>query len=283
MNAGWPGGDWLRPDWAFGRWPKAAAQALAALQKGARVAPLDAWPIGPAATIQSIAAAARTGLVGRPVTLRIGSTDVRLELTDLVVQPDPIGAAFGQFDDVRLSAGKVGWAGGRLDQVVIVARNVHLRLATTVTLVAAPVEVEATIDQSDLDSWLAHRSSRVAVRLGDDRTVRLELTGRTRLGYLEVEPRIEGDTICFSPRSFVGFGRRLTLPRRLPDVRLRLPGLPRGLRITGVVVGPGELRVLAAIEEWREPLSAPQLLDLARRLRQPGHRVDVPRLPARDD
>jgi LmeA-like phospholipid-binding len=281
MNMGWPGGDWLRPDWAFGLWEKAAAQAFEALQQGARVAAPDAWPVGPAATIQSIAAAARIGLIGRRVTLRFGATDVRLELTALVVQPDSIGAAFGQFDDVRLSAKEVEWAKGRLKQIVVVARNAHLRLGVALTLVAAPVEIEAIIDQSDLDCWLARRSDHLSVRLGDDGTVRVGLAGRPRLGYLEVEPGVEGDVIRLSPRRYVGFGRGMTgLIRHLPDVRLALPTLPGGLRTTDVEVGPGQLRVRGVIDEWREPLSPQQLLDLARRLRKPGARVDVPRLPA---
>jgi hypothetical protein len=131
-------GDWLRPEWAFGPWPQAAAQAFDALQKAARAATPDGWPIGPAATIQSVAAAARSGLVGRPVTLRFGSTDVRLVLTDLVVQPDSVGAAFGQFDDVRLSARDVKWDGGQLNELVVVCKNVHLRLGNTLTLVRSP-------------------------------------------------------------------------------------------------------------------------------------------------
>jgi hypothetical protein len=283
MNVGWPGGDWLRPDKAFELWEKAAAQAFEALQKGARVAAPDAWPVGPAAAIQSIAAAARIGLVGRRVTLRFGSTDVRLELTGIVVHPDSIGVAFGQFDDVRLSAKGVGWDGGRLNQIDVVARNAHLRPGAALTLVAAPVEIEAIIDQADLDCWLARLWGRLSVQLGNDRTVRVGLAGRPRLGHLEVEPRVEGDVIRLSPRRLVGFGRSLGLTRHLPDVRLALPGLPRGLRVRHVDVEPAQLRVHGVIDEWREPLSPPQLLDLARRIRQPGARVDVPRLPAHDD
>jgi hypothetical protein len=270
--------DWLRPEWAFGPWPQAAAQAFEALQKAARVATPDGWPVGPAAGIQSVAAAARTGLVGRPVTLRFGSTDVRLVLTDLVVQPDPVGAAFGQFDDVRLSARDVKWDGGQLNQLVVVCKNVHLRLGTTLTLVAAPIHVEITVDQSALDGWLTHRSDRVALRLGDDDTVRVELTGHSGLG-VEVHPSVEGDVVRLAPSSLVGFGRRFKLTRRLPVVRLRLPRLPPGLRITGLAVSGCELRAFGAFDEWREPLSATQLVDLARRLRHPGARVEVPRLP----
>jgi hypothetical protein len=222
MNVGWPGGEWLRPDWAVGLWEKAAAQAFEALQKGARVAAPDVWPVGPAATIQSIAAAARLGLIGRRVTLRFGPTEVRLELTGIVVQPDPIGAAFGQFDDVRLSAKEVVWAGGRLNQIAVVARNAHLRPGATLTLVAAPVEIETIIDQPDLDGWLAPWSDRLSVRLGDDMTVRVSLAGRPGLGYLEVEPGVEGDVVRLSPRRYVGFGRQVGLTRwtrHQPDVR----------------------------------------------------------------
>jgi hypothetical protein len=128
-----------------------------------------------------------------------------------------------------------------------------------------------------MDTWLTHRSDRVTVRLGDDHTLRVEISGHSGLA-VEVEPSIEGDVIRLAPVCLVGFGRRIKLAR-LPAVRLPLPHLPPRLRVTGVAVVGGELRAVGVFDEWREPLSATQLVELARRLRHPGARVEVPRVP----
>jgi hypothetical protein len=272
-------GDWLQHDWPFGSLlPKPALQAFEALRKAPWVPGPDNWAIGPAGVIQSVAAAARNQLVDRPTTFRLGDSEIRMVLTELVVDPDPLGAAIGQFDDLRLAARDAEIDGARIDGLRIVARNVHLRPSPQVMLVAAPVELEATIDQRNLDGWFGDVSPPVHVQIDDDAVARVRLVSRPGLGHLEVDPQIQGDVLRLAPRSLVARGRRLDLVSRLPPLTVSLPRLPRGLRIVGLTVGPHEVRVRGVIDQWREPLSVSQLRDFLRRLRDRPDRLDVPRL-----
>lgn len=237
-------------------------------------------PATPAGALEALLRAAARRLGGRRFT--VPGTDLALRVEALELRPDPVGLAFGQLDDVRLVARDLEWRGIACERLVAVWRNVHVRPLPEAAVVSAPVEVELALRPAVVAERLA--SARPALRLdvaaGDDgpdlsgtgspAEVRLRWAARPRWGALVVQPEVAtgegpgGGVLHLRPVALRLRAHRLALPGWLPPARLRLPTLPRGLRVRSVVVDAQVVVVRLVADEWREALPGSRLTEAAR-------------------
>jgi len=250
-------------------------EALQAMQAEAMTDPVRLFA-GQADPLEAVVTAARAGVLGREVTFRIGSTEVTLTIVDLDVRSTPIGLMVGQYEDVRLVAERVSWGNTHLRRISIRCHNVHLRTGAGTTLVAAPIEIEAVLDEDDLARLLGPRARRARLTIGADGIARLALADHPRLGHIEVAPRMDGAAVRLVPTAIVLRGRRHPI-RRVPGLRIQPAQIPQGAVLRGVETGPGQVSITAIVPEWRQPVSRALLAKLTERLRARRGRVDVPR------
>ena len=272
--------DWLFGDKAKRQFPllggfAGLGEALGAMQAKGMTDPMGMFT-GQADPLEAVVNAARAGVLGREITFRIGSTEVTLTIVDLDVRSTPMGLMVGQYEDVRLVAERVSWGATRVRRLSIRCRNVHLRTGAGTTLVAAPVEIDAVLDEEELARWLGSRARWAQLSIGADRVARLSLADHPKLGHIEVTPRMDGAAVRLVPTAIVLRGRRYPV-RRSPGLRIQPAGMPRGALLRGVETGQGEVSISAVVPEWRQPVSRALLGKLIERLRARRGRVDIPR------
>jgi hypothetical protein len=276
----WPFGESARPPSALLPTLPTLGEALQAL----RAEPMGAMPpaffTALADPLDAVVAAVRTFVVGREMTFRVGGAEVTMTVTDLDVRSTPMALMVGQYENVRLIAERVSWGTTRLARLAIRCHNVHLRAQAPTTLVAAPIDIEATIDQAELARWLAARSRwlrSLQLTIGADAVVRVSVAARANWGHVEVWPEMDGSAVRLVPAAVVlGSGRRRRL-RRLPGWRVRPARLPYGAFLNRVDTAAGSVSITLIVPEWRERISRRLLGKLADRLRARRRRVDVPR------
>lgn len=229
---------------------------------------------GPAQVIQMTAAAVKASLTGRRRRFVIAGREITTEIVDLAVATGP-GLAIGQFDDVRLDVKDLDWNGRRVTTLRITGRNVHLRPGLSPTIVAAPVLLDATVDDAALETWSSPWARRFRLEIGDDAVARIHLRGREHLGALEVGVRIENGSLVIDPAAVVAGHRRFGSIGRLPAFRVPLL-LPKGIRLTDITLLPRAISVSALVPEWSESLVVTDVQQFARLLRPDLDPVIVP-------
>ena len=117
---------------------------------------------------------------------------------------------------------------------------------------------------------------RLQVEIGDDAVARVRLRDREHLGAIEIDVRVEGHFLLLDPRPSSPGKRRFGGLRRLPPFRLLLM-TPGDVVVTGVSLGPGELRVSGHIPEWSEALAVTEVQRFVRTLRPDLDLVVLPR------
>ncbi len=243
-----------------------------------RAAALPAVTPTPAGVVQAIVRAAHDKMVGHRVTVRSGDAEIAMNVLAIDTRLDPLRVARGDLDDIRLVAEDVRWGALVARRFVVAGRNVTLR--PSLTLIAAPLEVEVTVGSEFARDQM--RLIRPGVLLDVDEcgaepgAMRLRWSRLPRCGHLEVTPQAAGSVIQLRPRALVIAGRRFRVVRALPPIRIGVPELPRELRLTAVEVGESEIRLRAVTREWREQLSITKLVDLLRQLTTAAANLSIP-------
>jgi LmeA-like phospholipid-binding len=270
----WPWRSWREAESLLPGGMPDPAKMLEALRTGA-LNPPENFLSGLADPIDAVVTAARAGVLGREMTFRIGAAALTMTVVDLDAGTTPIGLMVGQYEDLRVVAEGVSWGDRQLRRLAVRCRNLHIRPGRTSTLVSAPVEIEAVLGQAEVASWLGDRLRHLSLTIGADSLARVALAAHPDLGHLEVTPTVHGSAIRLVPRALTVLGRQRALPR-LPAPSVPLQGLPAGLSLRALELGPEQVSVHATISEWREPLAAARLRTLAGRLRAARGPIDLP-------
>jgi hypothetical protein len=227
-------------------------------------------PALPVAALESLLRAAGRRLAGRRLTVPGTGGALRLRLTALRLDPEPLGMAIGQLGEVTVEATDVVWRDITFRTAVLVARNVHVRPQPVPTAVAAPVTLELTLDPVAVCERLAatHPELRLSVH-PDAPHARAHWARRPEWGWVGLKPEITTSALLLRPTAVSLRGRGRGLPGWLPTVRIRLPQLPRGLRLRDVEVADDTAIVLRlATDEWREQVPPRRLTALLTRLQR---------------
>jgi hypothetical protein len=220
---------------------------------------LSTW--GPRTALEVLLERARSGLVGRRVTMQVGGSRLGFTLSALDARLDPVATAAGQADDVVLAARDVEWSGTQFAEVTGTLRNVHTRPGSSPLLVAAPVDLVASLSDDQLNAVLAARGVKVVASCLGSGELRLRLGKVPTWGWLDVNPLVVSGQLTLRP---VGMGsktleRRFRRPARAKTVALRLPD---NTRLVDLEVGSDGLRIHLRTDQWH--LEYKQLLGLSR-------------------
>ena len=222
------------------------------------------------AALESLLRAAGRGLAGRRLTVPGTGGALRLRLTALRLDPEPLGLAVGQLGDVTVEATDVVWRDITFRSAVLVARNVHVRPQPVPTAVAAPVTLDLALDPVVVGERLAatHPGLRLSVHR-EAPHARAHWARHPEWGWVGLQPEITTTALLLRPTSVGVRGRTRSLPGWLPTVRVRLPQLPRGLRLRTVEVADDTAIVLhLGTDEWREQVPPRRLTALLTRLQR---------------
>lgn len=233
-------------------------------------------PVLPVAALESLLRAAGRRLAGRQLTVPGTDSALLLRLTALRLDPEPIGMAIGQLGEVTVEAAEIVWRDIPFRRAVLVARNVHVRPQPTPTAVAAPVTLDVELDPAVVRDHLA--AARPALHLEVRRTdgapqARAHWARHPGWGWVGLRPEITAAALLLRPTTVTLRGRSLALPGWLPAVRVRLPRLPRDMRLRDVTVSddadPAIVLHLGA-DEWREAVPPRRLSALLTRVQRLG-------------
>jgi hypothetical protein len=229
-----------------------------------------ALPVLPVAALESLLRAVGKRLTGRRLTVPGTGGALRLRLTALRLDPEPLGLAIGQLGDVRVEATDIEWRDVTFRSAVLVARNVHVRPQPVPTAVSAPVTLDVVVDPAVVRDRLT--ASHPALRLSlhrDAPQARAHWARHPEWGWVGLQPEITTTALLLRPCGVDVRGRSRALPAWLPTVRIGLPQLPRGLRLRDVAVQADTGIVLhLATDEWREPVPPRRLAALLTRVQR---------------
>jgi hypothetical protein len=247
--------------------------------------PLGAWwidptrllppgvPVPPVAALEALLRAAGRRLAGRHLTVPGTGGALRLRLTALRLDPEPVGLTIGQIGEVTVEATEVVWRDITFRRAVLVARNVHVRPRPVPTAVAAPVILDVVVDPAVVRERLA--ATHPQLRLGVHRDAphaRAHWARHPDWGWVGLRPEVTSSALLLRPTTVSVRGRSRALPGWLPAVRIRLPQLPRGLRLRDVEVdddpGGPVIVVHLGTDEWREAVPPRRLTSLLTRLQR---------------
>jgi hypothetical protein len=227
---------------------------------------LGRFAFGPGRLLVDLLEQSVASLLGREIDVTFG--DGRAHLTPRAVRfsPTPVGIATGRLDVVDVALDDVRWDNGRIDEMTLHARDVHVEPGFRSSLVASPVHVEARLGQAAVDEWLERSGVDWRVALANDGSVEVRWPGRERWGHAEFVPLVRNGRLRLSAEAVVVRGRRVSGPvqRYAPSVEVDIPPLPGRARVVGVRPAPGALHVQAVVDEVREPISARQLVQMRR-------------------
>lgn len=216
-----------------------------------RPGPLRRWAIAPVATGYRALVGLGLLVAGRRVTVPLDHGELRFTLTEVDPRLDVRALTAGQLAEVRVAVRDVSWQDSRFQEAWAVLHNVQLRPAAPPVLVAAPVELTVDMHAEALDDLLRWTAPRLAGEVGEDGVARLRWARRPGAGHVEIEARLDGSELCLQPRALSMRRARWSLPARTPAYRVSLPELPHGLRLTGVELAPGVLRLTATLPQWQ--------------------------------
>ena len=171
----------------------------------ARLVPPGFTPSGlpslPVAALESLLRAAGRRLAGRRLTVPGTGGALRLRLTALRVDPEPLGLAVGQLGDVTVEAADVVWRTITFRSAVLVARNVHVRPQPVPTAVAAPVTLDLALDPVAVCERLAaaHPELRLSVHR-DAPHARAHWARHPEWGWVGLKPRSPPRRCCCARR-----------------------------------------------------------------------------------
>jgi hypothetical protein len=215
----------------------------------------------PAAALQAAVGMAGDRVIGRELTMRVGESDVTLTPVELDTELDTMGLALGQVPHIRIVARDVSWPGTPLERLTIVCSDVRFQSLPLPTAIAGQVELEITVSAEVVRAKVAEVQPNLIVEIGDDGIVRVRWANRQRWGHIEVVPTVDEEKgLVLSPRVLQVAGMRFGSISRMQPTVVEVPDLPRGLRLTDVQPGPGELVLRGEAERWREKIPVTDLL-----------------------
>jgi hypothetical protein len=230
----------------------------------------------PITALESLLRAGGRRLAGRQLTVPGTDGALRLRLTALRLDPEPLGLAIGQLGDVTVEAADLLWRDIPFRRAVLVARNVHVRPQPVPTAVAAPVTLDIVLDAAVVRDRVAvaRPALHLEVHRSDDAPLaRARWARRPSWGWVDLQPEITAAALLLRPTTVSIRGRSRRLPGWLPAVRIRLPRLPRGLRLRDVTLPDdedGAVVLHLATDEWREAVPPRRLNALLARVQRRG-------------
>lgn len=230
---------------------------------------------GAAAAYRTLFVTVRRLVVGRRLSVRLDRGDITLTVAEFDSRLDLAALAVGQLDNVRFVATDLRWDDNRLNRAVVTMHNVHVRPGVPPVMVAAPVHMSLDVPAAVLDELLRWVTPKVAGEVDADAVARLRWARRPMLGGVEVDARLDGAALRLKPRGLALRRRRWSLPAWLPEYRIALPELPHGLRLTGVSLGPGSVRLTGTLPEWRMDMPWASVEDVLSQLNSMGRTLNL--------
>ncbi|MEV4318987.1 LmeA family phospholipid-binding protein [Actinocrispum sp. NPDC049592] len=215
----------------------------------------------PAAMLQMAVRAAGDRVIGKRLTMRAGDADVELTPVVLDTELDTVGLALGQVPHIRIVAEDVTWPSAPLSRLAITCENVRIQSLPVPSVVAGSVDLEITVSADVVRAKVAELQPNLVVDIGEDSVVRLRWAKHPSWGHLEVEPTLDPAAgLILAPQVLQAAGMRFSAVRRLQPTVVEVPDLPRGLRLTAVEPGPGELVLRGEAERWRETIPITEVI-----------------------
>ena len=212
--------------------------------------------------LQALVDGLRTALVGRPVRLPVGAERLAFTLSTLEAGADPMAAASGQLDDVRVEAERVSWGSYRFVSVSAQLSNVHTRMRVRPLVVSAPVDLRVVVAGADASALLQSLVPAARMEVTEEALLRVRWSRRPDLGWVAVRPEVEQGRLVVRPTGLGRGARAWGTSRQLPALRPRID-LPETMRLTHVAVRPAAVEVGVRVDEWR--LDYREVAALARR------------------
>jgi hypothetical protein len=249
-----------------------ARHLLTSLWSAAALIPVAGANSGVAATYRTLFVTLRRLVLGRRLTVQLDDGDLTVTVARFDSRLDVRGFVTGELTDVRLIATDIRWRTAELEQAEVTLRHVHVLPGPPPVLVAAPVEVSIDVPAGALGDLVGDTAARWTGEIDEDGVGRIRFARRPRLGHVEVDVGITSEragTTLWVRAVALGSGR-WRMPVRTPAYRIRLPELAHGLRLTGVQLTPGVVRVDGAIPQWQLALDRKRLEDIVTGLRYPS-------------
>lgn len=215
---------------------------------------------GTGAAYQALFLALRRVILGRTLTMEVSGEPLTVTVADVVSLLDPYHLVSGRLD-VRLALADIHWGESDFGHASVILRAIQLRPGTPPALFAAPVELTLHVPGGTIDSLLRAARPGMWADIDDDAVARLHWARRPGWGNVIVDIEADVDVaddgaapaVRVIPRALILAGRHWKLPTRTKSYRIPLTLLPPGVRLTGVRLEPGTLRVDALLPEWRMP------------------------------
>ncbi|MFE0023823.1 hypothetical protein [Amycolatopsis sp. NPDC059021] len=244
------------------------------------------------ATPAALARTVTEQLIGRRLTAKVGDREVGLTLTELDYPAGSLKLATGRVGDVRIVAEDVDWpepgdGTGDTDdriplrRVTVLARDVKLRSLPSPAAIPAGVELQIAVAADIVQRRVAEHRPGIVATPAEDGLLHVRWARRPLWGHLTLESTVDDSAVVLTPRSF-HIGRwKFRPPQRFQPIRLPLPELPPGIRLTAVEPRHDELVLHTVADEWPERLSRIPLSDLLSWLTTAALTLTLPKLGAR--
>lgn len=232
----------------------------ATVTRGPAPADLLTVATGPGSVLllRALVEAARWRHLGRETDVRAGDVAVRMVPTALDAPFGVRALATGRLDEVRLHARDVAGPAVRLRELTVVATGVRLRPALVPELVTGPVRVIAVLDPGWVAARIREHAPGLDVTVDADGVPRARSRTRPGLGSAEVALDVDGHRLTWRVAALTVAGRRIGWGSGWGSGwgagTVDLPGLPAGLRLTGLDTAPDAVTVHGRLPSWSRPL-----------------------------
>lgn len=206
--------------------------------------PLDRLGDATLHVFDAAASAISTRAVGTPVKIRMGMS-LR-------------GAIRGRIDRISIETADVSMGLLALDKLKMQVNEVALVPALPPRIETGQVSFAATVGQAAVDAWTRSVALPLRIRFRQGAIVTRAGIAGLRLGEMEVDLAVDGRLLRLVPRRVTVLGIEMTTPSIL-QAALPLPPLPRGLHLSEISPGEGELVVEGVVGSLSEPLTRENL------------------------
>lgn len=206
--------------------------------------PLDRLGDATLRVFDAAASSVSTRTVGAPVKIRMGMSLRR--------------ALRGRIDNISIETSDVSMGLLALDKLKMQINEVALVPAFPPRLETGQVSFAATVGQAAVDAWTRSVALPLRIRFRKGAIVTRAGIAGLRLGEMEVDLAVDGRLLRLVPRRVNVLGVEMTTPSVFQGA-LPLPPLPRGLHLSEISPGEGELVVAGIVNSLSEPLTRENL------------------------